>query len=78
MKNIPALHHHLVPDAPVVFAVVRATIELPVHETRRQGEVQESSIVIDICIFSFMYSGAPGSEKYPVARIEKKGVIDRL
>jgi hypothetical protein len=34
-----ALHHHLVLDALVVFAVIQATIELPVHKTRRQGEV---------------------------------------
>jgi len=27
MKNVPALHHHLAPDAPVVFAVIRATTE---------------------------------------------------
>jgi len=39
MKNVPALHHHLVPDTPVVPAIIRARIELPVHETRRQGEV---------------------------------------
>jgi len=39
MKNVPAPHHHLVLDAPVVFAVIQATVELPVHETRRQREV---------------------------------------
>ena len=29
MKNVPALHHHLVLDAPVVFAVTQATIGPP-------------------------------------------------
>jgi len=42
-EEVPALHHLPVPGAPVAFAVIQATIELPVHETRRQGEVQESS-----------------------------------
>jgi hypothetical protein len=54
MKNVPSLYNHLVLDAPAVFAVIQATIELPVHETRTQGEVYESSIGIDICIFRFM------------------------
>jgi len=38
MKNVRAPHHHLVLDAPTVFAVIQATIELPVHETRSQRE----------------------------------------
>jgi len=31
------------PNASVVFVVIRVTIELRAHETRRQGEVRESS-----------------------------------